>query len=373
MIGNIYTDMVNTKCVVLCKLLEIISGRTFKEVTGRQYAKNPRTVFEAVENAQLAINFCNTQGIRLKSLGAKDLVDGNKKSILALFTLIVRHYSTSSVNGLKGVIAWCNSRLKRDNYARFGVPKVKDFTTSWKTGLTIVAVLHSYFPQAVAHPKFVINEMPKTLWEYAFDIMQARFNCHRLIDISDYKESPDKECVITLLGEYYNLLAVEMLDDGWERHYDEENNPYYYHRIHGTSWNNPFVDSNKSEQEVTTVVVDNDDDDDNHNDEDVVGDDDNDEDGDEDDHDDEDDDDDDDDDDEEDPDDVDDDDENDDENDDDDDDDDEDDHDDDDDNESTSDEDLPLDSAWRKMSTENGETYYVNDDLGLSQWERPSN
>eukprot|EP00949_MAST-11_sp_MAST-11-sp1_P002038 g2038.t1 len=178
-IGNIYKDVVDSKCIILCKLLEIVSGLTFKSVTGRAYLRKASTVFQAVENAQQIITFCARQKIRLKNLGAKELVDGNKKSVLALMTLIVRHYSISSSGGLTGLLHWCRRCVENDAYQGLGLPRVKDFTRAWESGLTIVTILHSYFPTEVAHPKFLRCEMPKTLWEYSFDFMEQKFDSRR--------------------------------------------------------------------------------------------------------------------------------------------------------------------------------------------------
>lgn len=128
--------------------------------------------------------------MRLESIGAEDIVDGNPRLILGLiWTIILRfqiqeieidvdedNESSEKKSAKDALLLWC--QRKTNGYS--GVA-IHDFTASWRNGLGFNALIHAHRPELVdfqsLHPSRHIDNLNN-----AFDIANTELGIPRLLD-----------------------------------------------------------------------------------------------------------------------------------------------------------------------------------------------
>src|SRR5687768_5375682 len=76
--------------LMLCNLLEILSGKTFADTVGK-FNKKPAIRPQKLENLSFALKFIKLERVKLIAIGPEDICDGNLKLDLGLiWTLILR-------------------------------------------------------------------------------------------------------------------------------------------------------------------------------------------------------------------------------------------------------------------------------------------
>ena len=102
--------------------------------------------------------------VRLESIGAEDIVDGNRRLILGLiWTIILRFQiqeieidvaedeedeSTEKRSARDALLLWCQRRLR--GYRNV---QVQDFSQSWRDGLAFNALIHSQNPGLINYER----------------------------------------------------------------------------------------------------------------------------------------------------------------------------------------------------------------------------
>uniref|UniRef100_A0A8D8QLB4 Spectrin beta chain, non-erythrocytic 5 n=1 Tax=Cacopsylla melanoneura TaxID=428564 RepID=A0A8D8QLB4_9HEMI len=206
-VEDLFTDLADGK--KLLKLLEIISG----EKLGKP--NNGKMRVHKVENVNKSLAFLHTK-VRLESIGAEDIVDGNPRLILGLiWTIILRfqiqeieidvdeeNESSEKKSAKDALLLWC--QRKTNGYP--GV-NIQDFTGSWRSGLGFNALIHAHRPELIdfseLQPTKHIDNLNK-----AFDVASAELGIPRLLDAEDVDTTrPDEKSVITYVASYYHTFA----------------------------------------------------------------------------------------------------------------------------------------------------------------------
>ncbi|QQP56332.1 Spectrin beta chain_ brain 4like, partial [Caligus rogercresseyi] len=193
-IEDLFTDLSDGRN--LLKLLEIISG----EKLGKPNAGKMRV--HKVENVNRCLAFLHTK-VRLESIGAEDIVDGNPRLILGLIWTIILRFQIQEIeinvddqeeNGEKksakdALLLWCQRRTQ--DYKNVNI---RDFTSSWRDGLGFNALIHSQRPELV---------------DYAcFDVAERNFGISKLLDPEDVDISkPDEKSVLTYVASFYHTFS----------------------------------------------------------------------------------------------------------------------------------------------------------------------
>ncbi|KAL1454864.1 hypothetical protein WDU94_008995, partial [Cyamophila willieti] len=158
----------------LLKLLEIISG----EKLGKP--NNGKMRVHKVENVNKSLAFLHTK-VRLESIGAEDIVDGNPRLILGLIWTIILRFQIQEIeidvkSAKDALLLWC--QRKTNGYP--GV-NIQDFTGSWRSGLGFNALIHAHRPELIdfseLQPTKHIDNLNK-----AFDVASAELGIPRLLD-----------------------------------------------------------------------------------------------------------------------------------------------------------------------------------------------
>ncbi|CAK1587955.1 unnamed protein product [Parnassius mnemosyne] len=193
----------------LLKLLEIISGERLPR------PNSGRMRVHKIENVNKSLGFLHTK-VRLESIGAEDIVDGNPRLILGLiWTIILRfqiqeieidvdeeNESSEKKSAKDALLLWC----QRKTSGYHGV-HIHNFTDSWRSGLGFNALIHAHRPDLFRWADVPQADHVETL-NHAFDVAHNHLGIPRLLDAEDVDTTrPDEKSVMTYVASYYHTFA----------------------------------------------------------------------------------------------------------------------------------------------------------------------
>ncbi|XP_065202026.1 spectrin beta chain, non-erythrocytic 1 isoform X3 [Planococcus citri] len=206
-VDDLFMDLADGK--KLLKLLEIISG----EKLGKP--NNGKMRVHKVENVNKSLAFLRTK-VRLESIGAEDIVDGNPRLILGLiWTIILRfqiqeieidvdeeNESSEKKSAKDALLLWCQRKT-----AGYSGVSIQDFTGSWRSGLGFNALIHAHRPELInfnlLNPTKHIDNLNN-----AFDVAHNELGIPRLLDAEDVDTNrPDEKSIMTYVASYYHTFA----------------------------------------------------------------------------------------------------------------------------------------------------------------------
>ncbi|XP_057323872.1 spectrin beta chain, non-erythrocytic 1 isoform X4 [Microplitis mediator] len=206
-VEDLFTDLADGK--KLLKLLEIISGERLAK------PNNGRMRVHKIENVNKSLAFLHTK-VRLESIGAEDIVDGNPRLILGLiWTIILRfqiqeieidvdeeNESSEKKSAKDALLLWC--QRKTNGYPHVNI---QDFTGSWRSGLGFNALIHAHRPDLVNWSELQQTRHIDNL-NYAFDVANSELGIPRLLDAEDVDTArPDEKSIMTYVASYYHTFA----------------------------------------------------------------------------------------------------------------------------------------------------------------------
>ncbi|KAJ0169742.1 hypothetical protein K1T71_014348 [Dendrolimus kikuchii] len=193
----------------LLKLLEIISGERLPR------PNSGRMRVHKIENVNKSLSFLHTK-VRLESIGAEDIVDGNPRLILGLiWTIILRfqiqeieidvdeeNVSSEKKSAKDALLLWC----QRKTSGYHGV-HIHNFTDSWRSGLGFNALIHAHRPDLFRWTEVPTTDHVETL-NHAFDVAHKHLGIPKLLDAEDVDTTrPDEKSVMTYVASYYHTFA----------------------------------------------------------------------------------------------------------------------------------------------------------------------
>ncbi|KAF9806792.1 hypothetical protein SFRURICE_009479 [Spodoptera frugiperda] len=206
-VDDLFVDLADGRR--LLKLLEIISGERLPR------PNSGRMRVHKIENVNKSLSFLHTK-VRLESIGAEDIVDGNPRLILGLiWTIILRfqiqeieidvdeeNESSEKKSAKDALLLWC----QRKTSGYHGV-HIHNFTDSWRSGLGFNALIHAHRPDLFRWSEVPVTDHVETL-NHAFDVAHKHLGIPRLLDAEDVDTSrPDEKSVMTYVASYYHTFA----------------------------------------------------------------------------------------------------------------------------------------------------------------------
>lgn len=206
-VEDLFTDLADG--IKLLKLLEIISG----EKLGKPNSGRMRV--HKIENVNKSLAFLHTK-VRLESIGAEDIVDGNPRLILGLiWTIILRfqiqeieidvdedNESSEKRSAKDALLLWC----QRKTHGYQGV-HIQDFSSSWRSGLGFNALIHSHRPDLFDYHSLQAGKNMENL-NHAFDMADQELGIPKLLDAEDVDTNrPDEKSILTYVASYYHTFA----------------------------------------------------------------------------------------------------------------------------------------------------------------------
>uniref|UniRef100_A0A8K9UKY4 Actinin alpha 3b n=1 Tax=Oncorhynchus mykiss TaxID=8022 RepID=A0A8K9UKY4_ONCMY len=172
-IENIEDDFRNGLKLML--LLEVISGeRLPKPDKGKMR-------FHKIANVNKALDFICSKGVKLVSIGAEEIVDGNTKMTLGMIWTIILRFaiqdiSVEETSAKEGLLLWCQRKT-----APYRNVNVQNFHISWKDGLALCALIHRHRPDLIDYSKLKKDDPIGNL-NTAFEVAEKYLDIPKMLD-----------------------------------------------------------------------------------------------------------------------------------------------------------------------------------------------
>lgn len=199
-IENIEDDFRNGLKLML--LLEVISGETLPK------PDRGKMRFHKIANVNKALDFIASKGVKLVSIGAEEIVDGNLKMTLGMIWTIILRFaiqdiSVEEMTAKEGLLLWCQRKT-----APYKNVNVQNFHLSFKDGLAFCALIHRHRPDLIDYSK-LSKDNPLENLNTAFDVAEKFLDIPRMLDPDDLQNTamPDERAVMTYVSSYYHCFS----------------------------------------------------------------------------------------------------------------------------------------------------------------------
>ncbi|NXU32633.1 CLMN protein, partial [Thalassarche chlororhynchos] len=234
---------------ILMALLEVLSGQKLMH----EYKSSTHRIFR-LNNIAKALKFLEDSNVKLVSIDAAEIADGNSSLVLGLIWNIIlffqikeltgnlnrnssssslssgpsgpesdtSHPSTPSVErnvpitvkdqrkAIRALLIWVQRKTRK-----YGVA-VQDFASSWRSGLAFLAIIKA-IDSTLVDMKQALEKSARENLEDAFSIAQNKLGVPRLLEPEDIMvESPDEQSIVTYVAqflEHFPELEGEDLTD----------------------------------------------------------------------------------------------------------------------------------------------------------------
>uniref|UniRef100_A0A8C6UZZ2 Actinin, alpha 1 n=1 Tax=Neogobius melanostomus TaxID=47308 RepID=A0A8C6UZZ2_9GOBI len=172
----------------LMLLLEVISGeRLAKPERGKMRVHK-------ISNVNKALNFIASKGVKLVSIGAEEIVDGNAKMTLGMIWTIILRFAIQDIS-VEGTFLCTHVCLSKRG----------DF---WKDGLGFCALIHRHRPELIDYGKLRKDD-PMTNLNTAFDVAEKYLDIPKMLDAEDIVGTarPDEKAIMTYVSSFYHAFS----------------------------------------------------------------------------------------------------------------------------------------------------------------------
>ncbi|XP_066559920.1 alpha-actinin-4 isoform X1 [Amia ocellicauda] len=186
----------------LMLLLEVISGeRLPKPERGKMRVHK-------INNVNKALDFIASKGVKLVSIGAEEIVDGNAKMTLGMIWTIILRFaiqdiSVEETSAKEGLLLWCQRKT-----APYKNVNVQNFHISWKDGLAFNALIHRHRPELIDYDKLRKDD-PITNLNNAFEVAEKYLDIPKMLDAEDIVNTarPDEKAIMTYVSSFYHAFS----------------------------------------------------------------------------------------------------------------------------------------------------------------------
>nr|CAI5823112.1 unnamed protein product [Callosobruchus analis] len=182
-------------------LLEVISGETLPK------PDRGKMRFHKIANVNKALDFIASKGVKLVSIGAEEIVDGNLKMTLGMIWTIILRFaiqdiSVEEMTAKEGLLLWCQRKT-----APYKNVNVQNFHLSFKDGLAFCALIHRHRPDLIDYHK-LSKDNPLENLNTAFDVAEKYLDIPRMLDPDDLINTPkpDERAIMTYVSCYYHAF-----------------------------------------------------------------------------------------------------------------------------------------------------------------------
>uniref|UniRef100_A0A8C2IYM6 Actinin, alpha 4 n=1 Tax=Cyprinus carpio TaxID=7962 RepID=A0A8C2IYM6_CYPCA len=186
----------------LMLLLEVISGeRLPKPERGKMRVHK-------INNVNKALDFIASKGVKLVSIGAEEILDGNAKMTLGMIWTIILRFaiqdiSVEETSAKEGLLLWCQRKT-----APYKNVNVQNFHISWKDGLAFNALIHRHRPELIDYDKLRKDD-PVTNLNNAFEVAERYLDIPKMLDAEDIVNTarPDEKAIMTYVSSFYHAFS----------------------------------------------------------------------------------------------------------------------------------------------------------------------
>ncbi|XP_044520517.1 calmin isoform X2 [Gracilinanus agilis] len=232
-VKDLFIDIQDGK--ILMALLEVLSGQSLLH----EYKSSSHRIFR-LNNIAKALKFLEDSNVKLVSIDAAEIADGNSSLVLGLIWNIIlffqikeltgnlnRNSSSSSLSSgppgpdsdsslpatpkgensvalsvkdqrkaIRTLLNWVQRRTRK-----YGVA-VQDFAGSWRSGLAFLAIIKAIDPSLV-DIKQALEDSARENLEKAFSIAHDKLQIPRLLEPEDIMvDTPDEQSIVTYVAQF---------------------------------------------------------------------------------------------------------------------------------------------------------------------------
>ncbi|XP_078590920.1 alpha-actinin, sarcomeric-like isoform X1 [Branchiostoma floridae x Branchiostoma japonicum] len=187
----------------LMLLLEVISGERLPK------PDRGKLRFHQIANVNKALDFIASKGVKLVSIGAEEIVDGNVKMTLGMIWTIILRFAIQDISveessSKEGLLLWCQRKT-----APYKNVNVQNFHTSWKDGLAFCALIHRHRPELIPNYNELRKDDPIGNLNLAFEIAEKYLDIPKMLDAEDIVNTarPDEKAIMTYVSCYYHAFS----------------------------------------------------------------------------------------------------------------------------------------------------------------------
>ncbi|XP_010003925.1 PREDICTED: LOW QUALITY PROTEIN: alpha-actinin-4-like, partial [Chaetura pelagica] len=204
----------------LMLLLEVISGGSFlpililipilpiRSLVVEGAARGGKMRVHKINNVNKALDFIASKGVKLVSIGAEEIVDGNAKMTLGMIWTIILRFaiqdiSVEETSAKEGLLLWCQRKT-----APYKNVNVQNFHISWKDGLAFNALIHRHRPELIEYDKLRKDD-PVTNLNNAFEVAEKYLDIPKMLDAEDIVNTarPDEKAIMTYVSSFYHAFS----------------------------------------------------------------------------------------------------------------------------------------------------------------------
>jgi len=186
----------------LMLLLEVVSGERLPK------PERGRLRFHFVSNVNKALDFLVAKGVKLVSIGAEEIVDGNKEMSLGLIWEIIKRFaiqdiSLDGLSGKEGLLLWCQRKT-----APYKNVNVQNFHLSFKDGLAFCALIHRHRPDLIVYEALTKDD-PVNNCQTAFRTAEKSLDIPPMLEVQELVDcvKPDEKAIMTYVACYYEAFG----------------------------------------------------------------------------------------------------------------------------------------------------------------------
>ncbi|XP_033706558.1 calmin isoform X2 [Tursiops truncatus] len=232
-VKDLFVDIQDGK--ILMALLEVLSGRNLLH----EYKSSSHRIFR-LNNIAKALKFLEDSNVKLVSIDAAEIADGNPSLVLGLIWNIILFFQIKELTGnlsrnspssslspgsggtdsdssfpptptaersavisvkdqrraIRTLLTWVQRKTRK-----YGVA-VQDFAGSWRSGLAFLAVIKAIDPSLVDMKQALEDSMRENL-EKAFSIAHDALHIPRLLEPEDIMvDTPDEQSIVTYVAQF---------------------------------------------------------------------------------------------------------------------------------------------------------------------------
>ncbi|XP_006879252.1 PREDICTED: calmin [Elephantulus edwardii] len=244
-VNDLFVDIQDGK--ILMALLEVLSGHELLH----EYKSSSHRIFR-LNNIAKALKFLEDSNVKLVSIDAAEIADGNPSLVLGLIWNIILFFQIKELTGslsrnspssslspgsggtdsdssfpptpttersealtlkdqrkaIKTLLAWVQRKTRK-----YGVA-VQDFAGSWRSGLAFLAVIKAVDPSLV-DMKQALEDSARENLEKAFSVAHDALHIPRLLEPEDIMvDVPDEQSIVTYVAQFLERFP-ELEAEDW--------------------------------------------------------------------------------------------------------------------------------------------------------------
>ncbi|XP_077797349.1 alpha-actinin-1 isoform X4 [Macaca mulatta] len=198
----------NTHLILLMNAFLLPSRKEWESCERLAKPERGKMRVHKISNVNKALDFIASKGVKLVSIGAEEIVDGNVKMTLGMIWTIILRFaiqdiSVEETSAKEGLLLWCQRKT-----APYKNVNIQNFHISWKDGLGFCALIHRHRPELIDYGKLRKDD-PLTNLNTAFDVAEKYLDIPKMLDAEDIVGTarPDEKAIMTYVSSFYHAFS----------------------------------------------------------------------------------------------------------------------------------------------------------------------